>query len=180
MELCPALRRLVKAVHSIYQFVCQWVMVSFRGHRCLLWQCLYLSLWIEVFYKAHSLMCHSTPQLVIWMLWTGSLTVSRTGLLCSWSATFTALIFCLMTAVTCTRGIHQHSGVREVSYSLLLTVNNDLMCKADFCSCVVPQPDCRFPYGGCTVAHERQFCNALIDSYLQRGQIKWKYCSSWR
>ncbi len=70
------------------------------------------------------------------------------GLLCSWSATFVVLIFCLMIAVTCTWGIHQHSGVRKVSYSLLLTVNNELMCKADFCGCVVPHPDCCLLYCG--------------------------------
>lgn len=61
-----------EAVQSINQFVSQWVMVTFRGHLCLLWHCLYLSLRIEVFFKAHSLMCYNIPQLVLWMLWTGS------------------------------------------------------------------------------------------------------------
>lgn len=62
------------------------------------------------------------------------------GLLCSWCAILAALVHCLMVAVTCTWGIHQNSGVKKVLYSLLLTVNKELMCKADFSSRVVPHP----------------------------------------
>lgn len=53
---------------------------------------------------------------------------------------FATLVLCLLIAVTCTWGIHQHSGRETDLYSLLLTVNNELMCKADFCGCVVPHP----------------------------------------
>lgn len=91
-----------------------------------------------------------------------------------------SLVLCLMIAVTCTRGIHQHSGVKRVLYSLLLTVNNVLMCKADFCGCVVPLP-------GLLRVVRRLFCctesvNFVIschaltytDSYHECGCIKWK------
>lgn len=129
IEFCPVVRRLF--VQDIHQCVHQWVMVTFGGHLCLLWHCLYLSLWIEVFYKAHSSMCYSIPLLVLWMLCEQAAKwFQAAGLLCSWCAMFAALVHRLMIAVTCTWGIHQHSGVKKVLYSLLQTVNNELMCKS--------------------------------------------------
>lgn len=62
------------------------------------------------------------------------------GLLCSWCAILAALVHCLMVSATCTWGIHQNSGVKKALYSLLLTVNKELMCKADFSGRVFPHP----------------------------------------
>lgn len=55
---------------------------------------------------------------------------------------FAALVLCLMIAVTCTLGNPSTLQHKEgfIYSSLLLTGNNKLMLKADFCGCVAPHP----------------------------------------
>lgn len=51
---------------------------------------------------------------------------------------FAALVLCQRIPVTCSFGIHQLSGIKWVSYSLLLAVNKKVMCEVDCCGSVVP------------------------------------------
>lgn len=81
---------------------------------------------------------------------------------------FAALVLCQMIPVTCSCGIHQLSGIKCVSYSLLLAVNKKVMWEADVCGCVVPH--LRLP-----LDQRTQYYIALTYRYLCFGQAKQKY-----
>lgn len=86
-----------------------------------------------------------------------------------------------MIAVTCTWGIHQHSGVKKVLYSLLLTLNNELMCKADFCGGVVPHPGLLFAVQRVALPHMRDnFVMHGLIAISGVGRSSGKYYNSWR
>lgn len=177
MRLCPAVRRLLKAWQYTYQCVSQKAEVTFG---VISVYCIYLSLRIEVSYKAHSLTCCSIPGLVLWMLWIGSWMMWSCWITLPWMCCLCGLLDCFLPDDCCYMYLGNPSTLvaRQVLYSLLPTVNNKLMCKADFCGCVVPHP------GLCTEAalpHMRHiFVMHWLIAICGEGTSSGKYYNSRR
>lgn len=124
----PILKVLFKASQSSYQSVSRWVMITSRGHLCRWHHRLYLSPWIEVLYKAFWLRAPQYPSAGVMDVVNGQPnTIQRLDYSAVDVLRRLAFVLSLMIAITCTRGIHQHSSVKRVLYGLLPTVNNALM-----------------------------------------------------